>query len=267
MSAIISIAGLEKRFKSRQGREQVALQNVDLEIAASEFFCLLGPSGCGKTTVLNILAGFERPTRGAVTMNGAAIAGPGADRAVVFQGDDSLFNWLTALQNIEFGLRMRGMPRRERRERAAYYIDLVGLKGQEHKHPNELSGGMKQRIQIARVLANEPKVLLMDEPFGALDAQTRLLMQEQLARIWQRTKTSVLFVTHDIDEAIMLGSRVGVMRAGPASNIKAVVEVQLGSNRRRTDADFMRIYGEVYEMIREEVLSALSSGTPAGEAQ
>jgi NitT/TauT family transport system ATP-binding protein len=126
---------------------------------------------------------------------------------------------------------------------------------------------MKQRIQIARVLANEPKVLLMDEPFGALDAQTRLLMQEQLARIWQRTKTSVLFVTHDIDEAIMLGSRVGVMRAGPASNIKAVVEVQLGSNRSRTDADFMRIYAQVYDMIREEVLSALSSGAPAGEAQ
>jgi NitT/TauT family transport system ATP-binding protein len=260
LSAIISIAGLEKRFKSRQGLEQVALQNVDLEIVASEFFCLLGPSGCGKTTVLNILAGFERPTRGTVTMNGAAIAQPGADRAVVFQGDDSLFNWLTALQNIEFGLRMRGMPRRERRERAAYYIDLVGLKGQEHKHPNELSGGMKQRIQIARVLANEPKVLLMDEPFAALDAQTRLLMQEQLARIWQRTKTSVLFVTHDIDEAIILGTRVAVMRAGPAANIKATVDVKLGSHRSRTDADFMRIYAQVYEMIREEVLSGISSG-------
>jgi NitT/TauT family transport system ATP-binding protein len=180
----------------------------------------------------------------------------------VFQGDDSLFNWLTALQNIEFGLRMRGMPRRERRERAAYYIDLVGLKGQEHKHPNELSGGMKQRIQIARVLANEPKVLLMDEPFAALDAQTRLLMQEQLARIWQRTKTSVLFVTHDIDEAIILGTRVGVMRAGPAANIKATVDVKLDNHRSRTNADFMRIYAQVYEMIREEVLSAMSNTAP-----
>jgi NitT/TauT family transport system ATP-binding protein len=265
LSAIISIAGLEKRFKSRQGGEQIALQNVDLEIGASEFFCLLGPSGCGKTTVLNIVAGFERPSRGVVTMDGVTIGGPGSDRAVVFQGDDSLFNWLTALQNIEFGLRMRGLPRRERRERAAYYIDLVGLKGQEQKHPSELSGGMKQRIQIARVLANEPKVLLMDEPFGALDAQTRLLMQEQLARIWQRTRTSVLFVTHDIDEAIMLGSRVGVMRAGPASNIKAIVAVHLGKDRSRTNADFMRIYAQVYEMIRDEVLTALSGGTPAGE--
>ena len=204
---MISIAGLEKRFKSRQGLEQVALQNVDLEIGASEFFCLLGPSGCGKTTVLNILAGFERPTRGTVTMNGPAIAQPGADRAVVFQGDDSLFNWLTALQNIE-------------------------------------------------------KVLLMDEPFAALDAQTRLLMQEQLARIWQRTKTSVLFVTHDIDEAIILGTRVGVMRAGPAANIKATVDVKLDNHRSRTNADFMRIYAQVYEMIREEVLSAMSNTAP-----
>jgi NitT/TauT family transport system ATP-binding protein len=266
LSATILIQGLEKRFKSRQAREHVAIQNVHLEIGAAEFFCLLGPSGCGKTTVLNVVAGFERPSRGLVTLNGAPIAGPGADRAVVFQGDDSLFNWLTALQNIEFGLRMRGMSKAERRERASYYIDLVGLKGQEHKHPSELSGGMKQRIQIARVLANEPKVLLMDEPFGALDAQTRLLMQEQLARIWQRTKISVLFVTHDIDEAIILGSRVGVMRAGPASNIKGIFDVDLGFIRSRTNADFMRIYSRIYDMIREEVLMGLSGGATEGGA-
>ena len=265
MSATILIQGLEKRFKSRQAREHVAIQDVNLEIGAAEFFCLLGPSGCGKTTVLNIVAGFERPTRGLVALNGAPIVAPGADRAVVFQGDDSLFNWLTSLQNIEFGLRMRGMPKAERRDRASYYIELVGLKGQEHKHPSELSGGMKQRIQIARVLANEPKVLLMDEPFGALDAQTRILMQEQLSRIWQRTKTSVLFVTHDIDEAIMLGSRVGVMRAGPGSNIKGIVDMDLGQNRSRINADFMRIYSRIYDMIREEVLRGLPAATTEGE--
>ena len=266
MSATISINAIEKRFKSRQAREHVAIQNVTLEIGASEFFCLLGPSGCGKTTVLNIVAGFEQPTRGVAKLNGALIVGPGSDRAVVFQGDDLLFNWLTALQNVEFGLRMRGLSKAERRERASYYIQLVGLKGQEHKHPSELSGGMKQRIQIARVLANEPKVLLMDEPFGALDAQTRLLMQEQLARIWERNKTSVLFVTHDIDEAIMLGSRVGVMRAGPASNIKGIVDIDLGRDRSRTNADFMRIYTRIYGMIREEVLMGLSGGAMEGDA-
>lgn len=266
LSATISINAIEKRFKSRQAREHVAIQNVTLEIGASEFFCLLGPSGCGKTTVLNIVAGFEQPTRGVAKLNGALIVGPGSDRAVVFQGDDLLFNWLTALQNVEFGLRMRGLSKAERRERASYYIQLVGLKGQEHKHPSELSGGMKQRIQIARVLANEPKVLLMDEPFGALDAQTRLLMQEQLARIWERNKTSVLFVTHDIDEAIMLGSRVGVMRAGPASNIKGIVDIDLGRDRSRTNADFMRIYTRIYGMIREEVLMGLSGGAMEGDA-
>ena len=144
---------------------------------------------------------------------------------MVFQGDDSLFNWLTARQNVEFGLRVSGVPLAERRARALHYLELVGLKGQADKYPGELSGGMKQRVQIARVLANEPKVMLMDEPFGALDAQTRQLMQEQLAAIWRRTRISILFITHDIDEAITLGMRIGIMRAGPRSSLKATVDV------------------------------------------
>jgi NitT/TauT family transport system ATP-binding protein len=256
--ALVSFRNLEKAYRPRHGPAYIALRNFDLEIQQGEFFCLLGPSGCGKTTVLNMLAGFEQPTAGELHISDKPIRGPGADRAVVFQGDDSLFAWLTALENVEFGMRMRGVPARERRERARHYLDLVGLAGQDHKHPPQLSGGMKQRIQIARVLANEPTMLLMDEPFAALDAQTRLLMQEQMRAIASAARTSVFFITHDIDEAIMLGSRIGVMKAGPASTLKALVDVRLEeANRSRTDPAFMTVYREVYQMIREEVLKSV----------
>jgi len=183
---------------------------------------------------------------------------------VVFQGDDSLYDWLTALENVEFGLRMRGVPKTTRREQAHHYLDLVGLTGQEAKHPSELSGGMKQRIQIARVLANEPKMLLMDEPFAALDAQTRAVMQEELRKIWQATGTSVLFITHDIDEAISLATRLGVMYAGPASRLKEVVDVELEGARNRTDDRFLGYYRRVYGMIREEVEVARRRERPDG---
>jgi NitT/TauT family transport system ATP-binding protein len=256
--ALIVLKGVTKAFRSRQGGEHVAVRDFDLELQPGELFCLLGTSGCGKTTVLNMVAGFEVPTAGAIELEGSAIAGPGRDRGVVFQSDDSLYEWLTALENVEFGLRLRGIPRGERRERARHYLDLVGLRGQEHKHPSELSGGMKQRIQIARVLANEPKMLLMDEPFGALDAQTRSVMQEELVKIWQATRKSVLFITHDIDEAVTLATRIGVMYAGPASRLKAVVEVKLDGARNRTDDRFLDYYKTVYAMIREEVETSLA---------
>jgi NitT/TauT family transport system ATP-binding protein len=174
----------------------------------------------------------------------------------VFQGDESLYGWLTAVENVEFGLRMRRVARAERRERALRFLDLVGLTGQAQKYPAELSGGMKQRIQIARVLANEPKMLLMDEPFAALDAQTRALMQDELAGIWQATQTTVLFITHDIDEAVRLGRRIGVMRAGPGSQVKGVVEVELNGARSRTDDVFLKYYRQVHDMIRDEVAAA-----------
>jgi NitT/TauT family transport system ATP-binding protein len=177
---------------------------------------------------------------------------------VVFQGDDSLYGWLTAVENVEFGLRMGGVARAERRERAMRYLELVGLKGQQQKYPAELSGGMKQRIQIARALVNEPKMLLMDEPFAALDAQTRSLMQLELAGIWRTTRTTVLFITHDIDEAVTLGTRVGVMRAGPRSDVKGVLDVALDGARDRTDDVFLRYYKQVYEMIRDEVAKSLA---------
>ena len=250
---LVSFRNVEKVYSFRNGGSYVAVRDFNLETEPGEFFCLLGPSGSGKTTVLNMLAGFEAPTQGTIAISGKPIVGAGRDRAVVFQGDDSLFGWLSAIDNVEFGLRMRGVPGGERRERAKHFLNLVGLSGQETKFPSQLSGGMKQRIQIARVLANEPTMLLMDEPFAALDAQTRILMQEQLREIASRASVSVFFVTHDIDEAIVLGSRIGVMKSGPASTLKGIVHVQLGEVRNRTDAAFMEIYREIYHMIREEV--------------
>jgi NitT/TauT family transport system ATP-binding protein len=258
---LVSFRNVEKAYRPRQGKPYVAVRNFNLETQPFEFFCLLGPSGCGKTTVLNMLAGFEQPTAGDIAIAGRPVRAPGRDRAVVFQGDDSLFAWLTALENVEFGLRMRGVARRERRERARHFLDLVGLAGQEHKHPPQLSGGMKQRIQIARVLANEPTMLLMDEPFAALDAQTRQLMQEQMREIALAARTSVFFITHDIDEAIILGSRIGVMMAGPASTLKGVITVSLGEARNRTDDGFIQVYREVHQMIREEVLKSASEAS------
>jgi NitT/TauT family transport system ATP-binding protein len=252
----VALERITKKFISLQGRAYVAIDSLDLEQSDGEFFCLLGPSGCGKTSVLNMIAGFERPSAGRALVDDVEISGPGRDRGVVFQGDDSLFGWLTAKENIEFGLRLSGMPKAERQDRARQFLDLVGLAGQGHKFPGELSGGMKQRIQIARVLANQPNILLMDEPFGALDAQTRTLMQEELRRIWGMNKVLVVFVTHDIDEAVTLSTRIGVMGAGPRSSLKAVIPVQIEGARERHDPEYLRIYDEVHEIIRAEVLKA-----------
>jgi NitT/TauT family transport system ATP-binding protein len=256
--ALVSFHDVGKTYRSLQGVDYAAVEHFSIDIDAGEFFCLLGPSGCGKTTVLKMLAGFEAPTAGEILMDGSPVTGASRDRGVVFQGDDSLYGWLTAIENVEFGLRMRHVPKAERRERAVRYLDLVGLTGQDRKYPVELSGGMKQRIQIARVLANEPKMLLMDEPFAALDAQTRSFMQEELANIWRTTRTTVLFITHDIDEAVALGTRIGVMRAGPRSQVKGVVDVVLKGARSRTDDGFLHYYKQVYEMIRDEVAKSIA---------
>src|SRR6266571_590091 len=256
--SLVSFDDVGKTYRSLQGVDYQAVEHFSAEIEVGEFFCLLGPSGCGKTTVLKMLAGFEAPTSGQILMGGRPVTGAGRDRAVVFQGDDSLYGWLTAIENVEFGLRLRHVGKAERRQRAIHYLKLVGLGGQEQKYPAELSGGMKQRIQIARVLANEPQMLLMDEPFAALDAQTRSLMQLELANIWQATRTTVLFITHDIDEAVTLGKRIGVMEAGPRSQVKGVVEVALNGARSRTDDVFLQYYKRVHEMIRDEVAKAMA---------
>jgi NitT/TauT family transport system ATP-binding protein len=257
---LVSFRGVQKTYRSLQGVDYPAVEGFDLDIEAGEFFCLLGPSGCGKTTVLKLAAGFEAPTSGQILMNGRPVTGASRDRGVVFQGDDSLYGWLTAGENVEFGLRMRGVGKAERRERAGHYLQLVGLTGQERKYPAELSGGMKQRIQIARALVNEPAMLLMDEPFAALDAQTRALMQVELANVWHTTHTTVLFITHDIDEAVTLGTRIGVMRAGPRADVKGVIDVALDGARSRTDDAFLKYYKQVYEMIRDEVAAAIARG-------
>jgi NitT/TauT family transport system ATP-binding protein len=255
---LVRFHDVQKTYRSLQGVDYVAVEHFSVDIQVGEFFCLLGPSGCGKTTILKMLAGFEGPTAGQILMDGQPVTAPSRDRGVVFQGDDSLYGWLTAVENVEFGLRMRGVARAERRERAMRYLELLGLRGQQKKYPAELSGGMKQRIQIARALVNEPKMLLMDEPFAALDAQTRSLMQEELARIWRTTRTTVLFITHDIDEAVTLGTRIGVMRAGPRSDVKGVLEVALNGARSRTDDVFLGYYKQAYEMIRDEVAKSMA---------
>ena len=259
---LVRLTGVSKVYRSLSGSDYVAVQDFSLDIGQGEFFCLLGTSGCGKTTVLNMVAGFEPASAGSIRLGGQLIAGPAADRGVVFQGDDSLYGWLTALGNVEFGLRMSGMARAAREAKARHYLQLVGLAGQDHKHPSELSGGMKQRIQIARVLANEPRMLLMDEPFAALDAHTRADMQRELKRICSarsaNTGKTVLFITHDIDEAILLADRIGVMHAGPASRLEGIVEVTLSDDERdRTHERFLAVYRQVHEMIRDEVAISL----------
>jgi NitT/TauT family transport system ATP-binding protein len=229
------------------------LKGLSLEIERGEFFCLLGPSGCGKTTVLNLLAGFEQPTAGAIRVDGRPVMVPGVERTVVFQGDDSLYTWLTAVENVEFGLRLARVEPRRRRATAERYLDLVGLHGQGHKYPSQLSGGMKQRIQIARALVCESPILLMDEPFAAVDAQTRNILQDELIGIWQQTGRTFLFITHDIGESILLANRIGLMTAGPEARMKTIVPVDLARPRRRSDPAFGALYERLADMVSEEV--------------
>jgi len=252
-AAAAEFRAVDKVFPQRRREDFVALSELNLVLPENRIYCLLGPSGCGKSTALNLLAGFEMPTRGVILHGGEAVAGPNSDRGVIFQSDDSLYPWLSALDNVAFGLKMKGMPKKERHEISHRYLGLVGLRGQEHKHPRELSGGMKQRIQIARVLANQPKTLLMDEPFAALDAQTRKLMQDELVRIWEVEHKNVLFITHDIIEALVLGDRIGVMRSGPGSNIREEIDVDLPRPRDRTDPRLIDIYRHIDALVVEEV--------------
>ncbi len=252
---LVSLEAVGKTYRGRGGAWE-AVRDFTLELEEGEFFCLLGTSGCGKTTVLNMVAGFEPPSSGRILLDGRTVERPGADRGVVFQGHDSLYDWLTALENIGFGPRLRGMGRSARRAHAQRFLDLVGLAGQGGKHPAELSGGMKQRIQIARALANDPRILLMDEPFGALDALTRASLQGELSRIWAETRKTVLFITHDIEEACALATRIGVMTRGPGGRLKAVLPVDLPFPRERTSDGFMAVFRRVHALIHEELVRA-----------
>jgi NitT/TauT family transport system ATP-binding protein len=235
----------------------LVLKNFTLEINPGEFFMLLGPSGCGKTTVMNIQAGFEQVVRGDVLAGKLRVDGPGRDRAVVFQDSDSLYGWLTALENVEFPLRVAGIAKKERRERARNALRLVGLESHWHKFPSQLSGGMKQRAQLARALVLDSPILLMDEPFAALDAQTRTVLQDDLVRISMRTKRTVLFITHDIAEAITLADRIGVMTAGPEAYIKNIFEITLPRPRRRGSVEFGELYEQIQASLADEVRQAM----------
>ena len=245
----IEIRSLSKTFI--KGRKEVrALADFDLVVPDAQFVCLLGPSGCGKTTVLRILAGLETKSGGVVKVKGNEVARAGSDRGMVFQ-EFALFPWRSVRKNIEFGLEIKRMPEAERREISSKYIDLVGLGGFEDAHPKELSGGMKQRVGIARALANEPAVLLMDEPFGSLDAQTRNLMQKELLRIWSATKKTILFVTHSVDEAVFLADRIVVMTARPGK-VREDISVDLPRPRDRTSREFISVRGKVLTELDEE---------------
>jgi NitT/TauT family transport system ATP-binding protein len=254
----IVVRGLRKRFTdiARQ-EEMVALDGVDLEIGDDEFLTVLGPSGCGKTTLLNIVAGFEEATGGEVLVDGEAIRKPGPDRGVVFQ-EYALFPWLTVEQNIEFGLRERGVPKAKRRARVRQQIASVGLSGFGQRYPQELSGGMRQRVALARVLVNDPKILLMDEPFAALDAQTRSIMQQELLRVWSAERRTAIFITHNIEEAILLGDRVVVMTARPG-RIKDIVAVGLPRPRDVTSAEFNQIRRHIGVLLEAEVRATFAA--------
>ena len=252
---MLRLRGVERRFD-----KTLALQATDLAVAENDFITILGPSGCGKSTLLRIVAGLDQQTAGEVLLDGRRIAGPGADRGMVFQSY-TLFPWLTVLDNVCFGLHECGLPRTQQLEIARDFIAKVGLKGFENHYPKQLSGGMQQRTALARALANDPRMLLMDEPFGALDHQTRELMQELLLGIWEAQRKTVLFVTHDIDEAVFMGSRVVVMSARPG-RIKLDRVVPLAHPRRysvKTTPEFMTLKAELTEAVRSEVLKAAAA--------
>ncbi len=254
MSKIVA-RGVRLEYEGGAGRRLLALGGVDLEVGDNEFLALIGPSGCGKSTFLYIVGGFIRATGGEVLVDGRPVRDTGPDRGMIFQ-HYALFPWRTVRGNVLYGLEEQKLPRAEREERARYYIDLVKLTGFEDTYPNRLSGGMKQRVALARTLALDPDILLMDEPFGALDAQTRHIMQEELLEIWSRTKKTVIFVTHDVQEAVYLADRVAVMTAAPG-RIRTILDARL-----RTAAERDERVREIWAYVREEVER---QGTVVGE--
>ena len=241
-------------------RRVVALDGASLEVQRGELVCLIGPSGCGKSTLLNLIAGFDDVTEGSIAFSTGdpareiPIRGPGVDRAMIFQDvNDSLFPWLDTEENVAFGPKLHGIARADYQPKLEGYLKMVGLDRHAHKFPFELSGGMRQRVQIARALIMEPQMLLMDEPFAALDAITKRLLQRELVRIWRETHKTIVYVTHDIVEALLLGTRVAVMTAGPAARIKQEVAIDLASPRDPTNADFVQLTRQLESLLDEEV--------------
>ena len=262
----IELAQVRKEFVKGE-RRVLAVDDVDLAVSQREFVAILGPSGCGKSTLLNMVAGFDRPSSGRVLAGGEAVGEPSPRRAVVFQ-EPALFPWLSVFENVVFGPKTQGQRAADYRPRAAQIIEQVGLTGFESHYPAELSGGMRQRVGIARVLIMQPQVLLMDEPFGSLDAQTRSLMQELLLAVWERHHQTVLFITHDIEEALLLADRVCVMTARPG-RIKTTIRVEIPRPRSievTTTPEFNRLRREVFALIREESQRAAAEAPRAESA-
>src|SRR6202162_264122 len=256
----IVIERVNHTYRPARGRTVLALSDVSLEVRPREFLALLGPSGCGKSTLLYLVGGFLPTEAGRILVEGKPVTAPGPDRGIVFQ-HFALFPWKSVRANILYGLERQGMPRAEREKRAQDFINLVGLSGFEDSYPSQLSGGMKQRAAIARTLAIDPRVLLMDEPFGALDAQTRSLMQGELLRIWQRSRKTVIFVTHDVHEAVFLAERIAVMSARPG-HIKEIVEARFDKDdpELQRTPQFLEIVDYVWSLVRTEATQAQRSG-------
>jgi len=240
---LIEASSVTQIFAASDGEPSWALKNASLAVAPGEFVCIIGPSGCGKSTLLHMIAGFLKPTEGSLRFRGQPIEAPGPERGVVFQ-EYALFAWMTVRQNVEFGLRMRGIGKAERRDKAHRFLEIVGLAKMADRYPHELSGGMRQRVAVARALVNEPEVLLMDEPFAAVDAITRATLQDELLRLWQEFRISVVFITHNIDEAIFLGQRIVVMSAHPGT-IRSEVRIDLPYPRDRGSAEFASLYARI----------------------
>ena len=245
----LEVRHVSVNYAGAGGRETLALSDVNLALDPGDFVVALGASGCGKTTLLSCIAGFMQPSEGEIVLDGKAVTGPGADRGVVFQ-KHALMPWLDVTGNVEFGLRMRGTPRQERRERARDALARMGLDRAVDRYPHELSGGMRQRVAVARALVNQPRVLLMDEPFAAVDAITRATLQQDLIELWQQTRISIVFVTHNIDEAVYLAQRVVVMKPHPGS-VKTVMNIDLPYPRQRTSSDFSAAFAALGEALGE----------------
>ena len=248
----ITLSDVSKIYSSGKGTIVPAVEHVTLHVMPEEFICIVGISGCGKSTLLYLVAGLNFPTSGQVLMDGRLISGPSAKAGMVFQGD-SVFPWLTVRKNVQFGPELRGLRRGEVQQIAQQYIDLVGLTGFEDLLPKELSGGMKKRVDVARAFANDPDVLLMDEPFGALDAMTKERLQLELLKIWERERKTVLFVTHDLEEALVLSTRIVVMSRAP-NTIQTIVDVPFERPRTlmlKTSSEFQRLRRELWEMLHQ----------------
>ena len=250
----IEISGVTQEFEKKDGKF-LALDTVNLNVEQNEFICVVGPSGCGKTTLLNIIAGLCKPTTGTVKVRGELVTGPGKGKGVVFQ-QYALYPWLTVEKNVEFGMRMTGVPKAERAEIAKKYIDLVGLSKFAKAYPKELSGGMKQRVAIARAYATAPEVLLMDEPFGALDAQTRAQLQENLLKTWEQERKTCFFITHDVEEAVLLATKIIIMSAGPG-HITEIVPVTLPyprTQQTKLTSEFNELKNQIWNKVYREYL-------------